>query len=1020
MSDLHCVFSPVFPVDKDVDVSHDAEPLAHSASLQVFLQLAEPVVFIQGFHSSQQNDRPPSILRGSLVVRVLKPTRLKSVSLSFKGFSRTEWPEGIPPKRQEFVEINDIVNHTWPFYHADTRASHEPLTRKSVSEGSLDGDHAHLLHESGASIYKPLSHTLNRKNKRHSVSSTNGLSSLSLASNGVSDSRSINDATSGTGRSLSPMFLLRKATSPGPKADDHRAHRSSTTTSLISDLLNGNFSNPGDNLSSDSLNNDNHHANDHGSTSGSGSEQFVFQPGEYIYTFEQAIPSSYPESVKADFGFVEYQLFVSIERYGAFKSNMTARLPVTLVRTQADTSVEETEPIAISRDWESQLHYDIVIASKDIILDAFLPIAFHFSPLDKVTLHRMRVYLTETMEYYCRNKKVHRMEPTKKFLLAEHDGPRLSGTSDSGALKAKNMGNLLLDEKSGDLVNKNFEYQIFVPSVLSNNQHLHPDTAFDNIKANHWIKLCLRLSKMVDGKRKHYEISIDSPIHVLHKLCSHANTLLPSYDSHITTNEQAVSACPEFGNTSNVSIYHDSNIFFPKEVIQSPMLSPEVHPLDFSADYQIRTLSPRPNRVRRDQKVEGVPMLSSPSFKANIYQPEQIQRELTSPQAVPLSPMTSPPMRPLHPSEAPPPFDSESYDIPPLNASSEMPSNPPTYVDVLKADGMEASRGARNSVSQNIPKITFSKSEETLSGTPRPATIASATAAGKSVGFDRRKGSIASEGDDDDITSGFSFQGVSQASPNLPSAVLKSPVVKPLNLNLDIKRDRAMSLTENLPSTVRNSTSFYNDMSAVLAGDAENDEDTGLSKVKTECSNTSSFNKSARSSMDSNDPFSNRSNMEPLLHHTDTQRNVSADDIVFQSRDSISNYASAPVDTSIDITALYDRNSNAWHPLQTGFESALSPVVSPRNSMVFANSNHVLDDFKSALHEDNDDANDHREDSVSTLRQSGETSGESSSGRTADSMQDSQPSRRPVSGEKQFINHTDRETSYQSIDGGPN
>lgn len=1021
MSDLHCVFSPVFPVDKDVDVSQDAEPLAHTSSLQVFLQLAEPVVFIQGFHSSQQNDRPPSILRGSLVLRVLKPTKLKSVSLSFKGCSRTEWPEGIPPKRQEFVEINDIVNHTWPFYQADNKISHNSCARKSAQEGVVEDDNTHLLHESGAAMYKPLSQT-SRRNKHQSTSSTNGLSSLSLASNGGADSRSINDAASGTGRSLSPMFLLRRATSPAPKAEDHRTHRSSTTTSLISDLLSSTFSNSGENVSSNSSAIDSNHGNDHGSASGSGSEQFVFQPGEYIYTFEQAIPSSYPESVKADFGFVEYHLFISIERVGAFKSNITARLPVNLVRMQADASVEETEPIAISRDWENQLHYDIVIASKDIILDAFLPIAFHFSPLDKVTLHRIRVYLTETMEYYCRNKKVHRMEPTKKFLLAEHDGPRLPGTSESGASKAKNMGNLLVDDRNGDLVNKNYEYQVFVPSVLNNNQVLHPDTAFENIKANHWIKLCLRLSRMIDGKRKHYEISIDSPIHVLHRLCSHANTLLPSYDSHIAINEEAVSTIPRFGNTSNVNIYHDSNIFFPKEVLQSPVLSPEVHPLDLSAEHPSRTRSPKPRRVRRDTKTDDASLLSSPSFKANIYQPEQIRRELTSPQAVPLSPLTSPPMRPLHVSDAPPPFENYAEATPPpLDTYQDLPRNPPSYVDVLKSDGVDTSRGVRGSLSQQVPKITFSKSEETLAGTPQPSVALSAAVARKSADIDRRRSIAASyKDDDDDITSGFSFQGVSEASPNLPSAVLKSPAMKPLNLNSDVKRDRAMSLTDNLPSTVRNTTSSFNDMSAILAGGTDNSNDVSLSRVGSNCSNSSSFNRSPRGSVDSNNSYPNRANMEPLLHHTETQRNVSADDIVFQSRDSINNYVNAPIDSSIDITALYDRNSNGWHPLQGSFNGGLSPVVSPRNSILIADSNNVLDDFKNALHQGSDLSNEQREDSLSTLRQSCETSG-SSSGPTADSVpDDNKPSDRSSTGEKQFFNHTDRETNLQSINSSLN
>lgn len=1037
MPELHSVFSPVFPVDKDVDVSCDAEPLAQTSSIQVFVQLAEPVVFIQGFESPHLTETPPSILRGSLIVRVLKPSKLKSISLSFKGFSRTEWPEGIPPKRQEFVEINDIVNHTWPFYQADSRIPNfqasSSVSMSTVNSGtSLEDDNGYLLHESGAAIYKPLPNSSTHRG-RYSTTSLNALSSLSLASQNTKDgdTGSLSDANNAdAGKGLSPMSILRRAASPGPKHDEHvhhRTYRSATTTSLISDLLSSTFSNTSDatnaihngsnnqnsnnntgNNNSNNNNSSNGNISSHiGNSSGSGNEHFVFQPGEYIYTFEQAIPPSYPETIKADFGFVEYQLFVSIERFGAFKSNITTRFPVTLVRTQSDTSIEETEPIAISRDWEDQLHYDIVIASKDIILDAFLPIAFYFSPLDKVTLHRIRVYLTETMEYYCRSKKVHRMEPTKKFLLAEHNGPRVPGLGpESGPLKAKNMGNLLLDESSGDLVNKNYEYQIFVPSIVNHHMQLHPDTAFDKIKANHWIKLCLRLSRMIDGKRKHYEISIDSPIHVLHKLCSHANTLLPSYDTHVSTNEEALSACPKFGNTNDVNIYHNSNIFFPKEILLSPMLSPEVHPMDLNVGTHSRTLSPRPirNRDRRDSKAEDPGILLSPRLRANIYQPEMLQRELTSPQAIPLSPIASPLMRPmfsLDSLDAPPVFDFDLNKLSNSTLTDELPLNPPSYNEVMKADGVEANNRSENTLRASLPRITLSKSEEKLVPAQKP-TVKKA----------RKSLESSSKEDDGDITSGFSFQGVSRISPNLPSAVLKSPSVNPLNLNVESKRDRQASITDILPSTVRNNNSSFNDMSTVLVG--EGNIDSELYKMTTNASKTSSYNRSARSSISSGG-FSNPVNMEPLLHHTETQRNVSADDLVFQSRDSINNYTEEPIDSSVDITALYDRNSNAWHPLQTDSAEALSPVASPGYSVNVANANHVMDDFKKALHLSNESSRVFHEDSVSTIKQNGDTC----SSRNSEIVQESDDRYpRPASGEKQVIKETDREAAVHAINGG--
>ncbi|GAV55998.1 hypothetical protein ZYGR_0AZ01700 [Zygosaccharomyces rouxii] len=989
MEELTTVRSPVFPVEEDVDVSSDAEPLSQTSSVQVFIKLAEPVVFLQGFNQTQQTETPPSMLRGSLILRVLKPSKLKNISLSFKGYSRTEWPEGIPPKRQDFVEICDIVNHVWPFYQNDGTTTTSGLTHTD--------DNSFLLRESGASIYKSLETVRNRSKSisAHSPRSSSNFDTENGAvdrniggrkrsnSNagpiglGVTSGSKDASTTSTSNRTLSPMSILRRATSPSPNKHDR-------SSNLISDLLSSTFSNSNEqssrrgSASSTSGGNGSNHLTvngDSGSTSGSG-DHFVFQPGDYIYTFEQAIPSSYPETIKADFGFVEYQLFATIERVGAFKSNITARLPVPLIRTQSDSSVEETEPIAISRDWEDQLHYDIVIASKDIILDAFLPIAFHFAPLDKVTLHRIRIYLTETMEYYCRGKRVHRMEPTRKFLLAEHNGPNTMNPEDKGPLKAKNMGNLLLEESSGDLVNKDYEYQVFVPSAVSDRHVIHPDTSFDKIKSSHWIKLCLRLSRMIDGKRKHYEISIDSPIHVLHKLCSHANTLLPSYDSHVFTNEQALNACPKFGNTGDVNIYHDSNIFFPKEVLLSPILSPEVHSTDLKLANNVRNSNQKPvrNRDGRNSRAEDLdPTFASPRLRSNIYQPETIPRELASPQAVPFSPVGSPMLRSISPWVAPPSFD---FNNDRFDSSSDLPPNPPTYADVLKYDDLEREqKNSSTSKPAEVPKITLNSLNEekpTLDEQLANDYSIDPLAKPESLGDTRKsleaslKNNNKETEEDGDIASGFNFQGASKASPNLPVGVLRSPKMHPINPAPEIKPPPRASLptstlptkdsktyaksslpTNTLPSMVRNESSGLVGLSDVSDEEPRSSVPM-INRNDTEGSISSSVGRS--SSFDSVAALANKSNTIPLLQRSDSRHNGSVDDFAMQSRDSIANYTEAPVDTSVDITALYDRNSSPWHPLQMSMGPDLSPVVSPSYSSNIADRNHVIDDFKEALH----------------------------------------------------------------------
>ncbi|SCV04202.1 LAMI_0H14224g1_1 [Lachancea mirantina] len=884
---LEPINSPVFPVEKDLEIPASAQPLGQTTSIQVFVELAEPVVFLQGFEQHQWDERPPGLLRGSLIIRVLKPSKVKSINLKFRGVSKTEWPEGIPPKKQEFIEAVDIVNHTWPFFQSEN--SHVP------NSNSTDPDD--LLKGSNASIYRPL------KKKSNSVSSIN-LNSASLTQ-GMSKPSSSNLLPIGN--------ILRRAASPEP----HQRTRGSG--SALSDLVTGTLSDASDSASVFSR-------------ASSGTEPFIFQPGDYIYSFEQPITLSCPETIQASFGSVTYYLQVTIERSGAFKSNIHVRCPIQIVRTPSDSSVEETEPIAISRDWEDQLHYDIVIASKDIVLDAFLPIAFRVTPLDKVTLHRIRIYLTETLEYYCKNKKVHRLEPTKKFLLAEHKAPPIDDLPDSANLsKAKNLGNLLVDSKSGDLVSKEFEYQVFIPEKLSMHQRVHPDTSYQNIKSNHWIKICLRLSRIIDGKRKHYEISIDSPIHVLHKLCSHANTLLPSYDTHALIPGADYS---KFGNKS-VNLYHDSNLYFPKDIINSPVMSPEVHAMDERIGFSSRTHAPNQSQLHHgsshrrsdDQKTNlDDAILNSPELKSNIYHPENLQPELASPQAIPLSPISSPIARPIHlirtPSFEPPPFDADCSP-PPMKSGlviSGAPIHPPTYDDVLSADGIR------------------------FNGVKPGFTITDVDGSSKvSAASTRRDSSARFVESSEDIASSFSFGGSVPGSPDLPGAIIKPHQGHLKSLTLAAGMNRQDSINDNLPSTVKNFNSAYSDLNDVL-GYPEGTECSPISPPK---SRTSSVAASPRSSVDTVRGYPSNvktaGNMEPLLH-TKTNRTM---DTFLQSNDSIGQFNDLPTEASVDITALYDRNSNAWHPLQN--ELSTSPIPGRDLGFSLANGNTVLEDFKRAF-----------------------------------------------------------------------
>ena len=75
------------------------KPTVSTSSFAAYIIPSERNLFVQGFEPHEYMARPPTLLRGSLVIKVFKPTKIKSINLTFKGVQRTDWPEGIPPKK---------------------------------------------------------------------------------------------------------------------------------------------------------------------------------------------------------------------------------------------------------------------------------------------------------------------------------------------------------------------------------------------------------------------------------------------------------------------------------------------------------------------------------------------------------------------------------------------------------------------------------------------------------------------------------------------------------------------------------------------------------------------------------------------------------------------------------------------------------------------------------------------------------------------------------------------------------
>jgi hypothetical protein len=244
-----------------------------------------------------------------------------------------------------------------------------------------------------------------------------------------------------------------------------------------------------------------------------------FQPGDYIYNFELPLDSHLPETIDVELGSVKYELEAIVERAGAFRANLVGTKEVIVIRAPAEGSLEQVEPIAISRNWEDQLHYDIVISGKSFPLGAQVPIAFKLTPLAKVQCHRIKVFVTESIEYFCDNRRVHRTEPARKLQLFEkraglpptsnYPGSTMRVISGGGIpydmraaaargedVNGSDPSNLLGNLDGGDrgIGPTEMEFNVQLPTCGAISQRykaakLHFDTTYTNIQVHHCIKV---------------------------------------------------------------------------------------------------------------------------------------------------------------------------------------------------------------------------------------------------------------------------------------------------------------------------------------------------------------------------------------------------------------------------------------------------------------------------------------------------------------------------------------------------
>ncbi|KAJ3486691.1 hypothetical protein NLG97_g6562 [Lecanicillium saksenae] len=502
-------------------VTEIPKPVASGSGVTCSILLAEQNVFLYGFdhdhHSRAEHRSGTALLRGRLRLNVTKNVKIKAVQLKLLGRARTEWPEGIPPLKQDLFEEESLRTQVLTFFNA-------------MTEG--------WENEYGNQCTYSLK------------SSSNNSSNVNLAT---------------------------------PPSQNHRAALTSKEIKRLSlqHVQSRSFG-----------------KNDYSVASVTQAKGYkVFYPGTYDYSFELPIDYHQLETTKLQYGSVKWELHATVDRAGAFKPNLHGVKEVPIVRLPDQMSQEMSEPISISRQWENQLHYDIVISGKSFPIGSKIPIAFKLTPLDKVHIHKLKVFLTESTEYWTNDKRVTRKDPGRKILLLEKvAGKPLDNHWRNSSVRTVRGGELSPQQRQearetarrrraadasrrqvapdplpaptdnllGELElglesmwgSTEIEANVQIPTceMMAKNKdlRLHPDCSWKNVNVFHWIKVVMRISRLDPDdpsgtKRRHFEISIDSPFTVLDCRATQANTYLPSYTGPATPPDiyHASCGCPD-------------------------------------------------------------------------------------------------------------------------------------------------------------------------------------------------------------------------------------------------------------------------------------------------------------------------------------------------------------------------------------------------------------------------------------------------------------------------------------------
>lgn len=283
-------------------------------------------------------------------------------------------------------------------------------------------------------------------------------------------------------------------------------------------------------------------------------EWFEMRKGQYDYPFSISLPRDLPPSLHADFGHVVYLLRATVFRSGPLASNLTDQCEVTLVQIPAKDPTTTSDSIVVNRTCEDLLSYAVSLEGHSFPIGTTIPMHLTMIPIGKTRVHRISCTLEEQTVYYANERKTMRQEKPHKwnFLRLQNESitdPLLPLMDDGEDALAASPLHPFIEAAACQHPTEEEEIRLAPLNpvgpwclVMDLDVHMkrqkminiscqHPKS---NVAVRHTLKVILRVEQIPDDASANpriLDISILIPIHITHSKTSCEWLRLPSYES---------------------------------------------------------------------------------------------------------------------------------------------------------------------------------------------------------------------------------------------------------------------------------------------------------------------------------------------------------------------------------------------------------------------------------------------------------------------------------------------------------